>query len=224
MNRNASRRSKHVGQGYEILTPIRLFDTRIADVPKRKFHPTPVLLPREAPAELLREVLARSVELIGFGLVSRPAAEEHLQAGPVDQAPVQTPAPRDFKDRVRLGECFAEPSLGRHEAKRRQFIMIIVPSPCGEPDIRGTRAVILNAHATAHRQMTIQETRWLHRRRFGCADAGCEECESDPQGRRDASLDPPCRKKLHVGRLVSRSLSRKPISLDTIYQFSRYID
>src|ERR1700691_678378 len=90
------RLSKHVGQGYEILPLVRLLDTRIADVPKRKFHPTPVLLPREAPAELLGEVQARPVELIGFGLVSRPAAEEHLQAGVVDQAPVQTPAPRGF--------------------------------------------------------------------------------------------------------------------------------
>src|SRR5580693_8619518 len=98
------RLSKHVRQGQEILTLIRLFDTRIADVPKHKFHPAPVFLPREAPAKLLGEVQARSVEFIGLGLVSGASAEEHLKPGAVDQAPVQTPAPRDLKGPVRRGE------------------------------------------------------------------------------------------------------------------------
>src|SRR5579863_2351325 len=78
--------------------------------------------------------------------------------------------------------------------------MVIMPSPCSKPDIRGTRAVILNAHAAAHRHMTIQEPQRLRRRRFGCVRARCEERESDPQGRRDVGLDASWRKEFHVGK------------------------
>ena len=97
---------KHVRQSHEILAFIRLFQTCVTHVAQRKFHPTTVLLSGEAPTQLLGEVQARSVELIGFGLVRRADADEQLQAGAVDQAPVQTPASREFKSPIGPGQCF----------------------------------------------------------------------------------------------------------------------
>jgi hypothetical protein len=62
--------SKYVGHSQKVLALVGFSETGVTNVPNRKFHVAAVLLPREAPAQLLGEVQVRAIDVDRFIYIS----------------------------------------------------------------------------------------------------------------------------------------------------------